>query len=253
MRLASGLRQIAQGLGVAVLLFMLWWGAKLLFRPADYILPSPWDVIAAIGQPNQRLIAHTGTTFLESALGFIVGNFLAFLAALLFQLNSASRKVLMPVAIALKTTPIVAIAPLLLIWFGPGIHTKIIASALVCFFPMLVGLYEAMAQTPRSMVEYYESLGASRAETVLELRLLYAVPEMFAALRVSSTLAVVGAVVGEMVSATSGLGYVVIASAYSFQTPVTFAAIVLTALCGLLLFLSVIILEIWLGIDRWRS
>lgn len=244
---------LIQTVGIAALLFVLWWIAKLLFQPADYILPSPWAVLAVLGRPEHRLLEHGGITLFESVLGFAIGNGVALVCAILFQWSASSRKILMPIAILLKTTPIVAIAPLLLIWFGPSMYTKVVASALVCFFPMLVGLYDAMSQTPAAMVEYFDSLGTKKYDQIMKLKLLYAMPEMFAALRVSSTLAVVGAVVGEMVSATSGLGYVIISSSYSFQTEVTFAAILLTAITGFLLFGLVSLIDRLCRITNWRD
>lgn len=235
------------------LIWGLWVGVKQVAGLENFILPWPQDVFEALVRPQNRVAYHVGITLWESVLGFLIANAIAFLLALLFQLSAFTRRLLMPLAIGLKTTPVVAIAPLLLIWFGPGIHSKVIASSVICFFPLLVSLYEAMAQTPRNMVEYFESLGASKGEIILRLRLPYAVPEAFAALKVSSTLAVVGAVVGEFVGARAGLGYLILTSSYQFQTPLTFAGILMTCVCGGGLFLFVMFVERLWKVERWRS
>ncbi len=231
----------------------LWSSIKFGFGIADYLVPSPRSVLSAAFDPSQRLFFHAWITLNESFFGFAAANAIAFAAGVASYLSRTVRAIVIPLGITLKTTPVVAIAPLLIIWLGSGFHTRVIASAVICFFPMLIGVYESMTQTPRPLVEYYKSLQATRLEEVFHLRLPYAIPDIFTALRVSSTLSIVGAVVAEMIGATSGLGYVIVLRTYSFQTASTFAAVIMAACCGFVLYGGVLLVQAVVGVSRWRS
>lgn len=231
----------------------LWLLAKGLWDVPDYLLPDPRDVFHAMLEQQTDALFHFLTTLSGAAAGFVFGNAIGFVAALIFQLSPGARHALLPLAIALKATPIVALAPLILIWFGTGFASKTVSSSIVAFFPMLIGLYSAMETTPRALLEYVESLRASRLQTLLHVRLPHAVPEAIAALRISSTLAVVGAVVAELMAPSAGLGYLIITSSYQLDTATTFAAVLLTAVAGLLLYSAVGLFEYLLPMQRWRA
>jgi NitT/TauT family transport system permease protein len=143
---------------------------------------------------------------------------------------------LFPIAIALKTTPIVAVAPLLVIWLGTGWTSKIAAAVLISFFPVLVNAAKGLKAADAEYRELFQTMGSSRAQEFRKLRLPYCLPYLFSALKISSSLAVVGAIVGEFVGATQGLGYLIIVSSSHLETPTVFAAIVAAAAAGITMF-----------------
>jgi NitT/TauT family transport system permease protein len=143
---------------------------------------------------------------------------------------------LFPIAIAVKTTPIVAVAPLLVIWLGTGWWSKIVAVILICFFPVLVNAVKGLKAADAEYRELFQTLGATRSQEFRKLRIPYCLPYLFSALKISSSLAIVGAIVGEFVGATQGLGYLIMVSSAHLETATLFAAIAAAALAGIILF-----------------
>ena len=143
---------------------------------------------------------------------------------------------LFPIAIAVKTTPIVAVAPLLVIWLGTGWWSKIVAVILICFFPVLVNAVKGLKAADTEYRELFQTLGATRAQEFRKLRIPYCLPYLFSALKISSSLAIVGAIVGEFVGATQGLGYLIMVSSAHLETATLFAAIAAAALAGITMF-----------------
>jgi NitT/TauT family transport system permease protein len=143
---------------------------------------------------------------------------------------------LFPIAIAIKTTPLVAIAPLLVLWMGTGLWSKVAAAALICFFPVLVNTVKGLKAADAEYFELFKSMNASRWKEFRKLRLPFCMPYLFAALKISSSLAVVGAIVGEFVGASSGLGYLILVSSSHLDTPILFTAIFASALTGIAMF-----------------
>jgi NitT/TauT family transport system permease protein len=198
-----------------------------------YLLPPPSAIIASI---ETSLFRHLLVTFVEALTGFALASIAAFVAALLFVRFSVMERGLFPVAIALKTTPLVAIAPLLVLWMGTGWWSKIVAAALICFFPVLVNTVKGLKAAEADHCELFQSLKASRWQEFRKLRVPYCLPYLFAALKISSSLAIVGAIVGEFVGATQGLGYLIMISSSHIETDVLFSAIFAAALSGIVLF-----------------
>lgn len=145
----------------------------------------------------------------------------------------------MPFAIALKTTPIVAMAPLLLLWFGTGLAPKVAASALICFFPVLVNSLKGLNDFKEGEEDVFRVYGASKTQVLLKLRFQRATPYIFSAFKVSSSLAIVGAIVGEFVGANEGIGYIILVSSYHLETVNMFAALFMSAIAGVVLFLII--------------
>jgi NitT/TauT family transport system permease protein len=137
----------------------------------------------------------------------------------------------------------VAIAPLLVLWFGNGLKSKVVAAALISFFPMLVNTIKGMRSIAADEDELFVALRARRLDRLLRLQLPTALPYIFAALKISSSLAVVGAIVGEFVGAKAGLGFLILQSSYHLDTPQLFVSIILAALLGLALFAAVSVAE----------
>jgi len=198
-----------------------------------YLLPAPSAIIRSI---ESSLLENTLVTFLEALAGFTIASTLAFGAALLFVRSPTLERGLFPVAIALKTTPLVAIAPLLVLWMGTGWWSKIAAAGLICFFPVLVNSVKGLKAADAECYELFRSMNATRGQEFRKLRVPCCLPYLFSALKISSSLAVVGAIVGEFVGATRGLGYLIMVSSSHLDTDILFSAIFASALSGIVLF-----------------
>jgi NitT/TauT family transport system permease protein len=215
-------------------LFLVAWQAVVMIgHIPEYLLPAPTAIIATF---DRSLALQFAVTFVEALCGFLIASILAFGVASLFVRFHALEQGLFPIAIAVKTTPIVAIAPLLVIWLGTGWWSKIVAAILICFFPVLVNTVKGLKAADLEYRELFETLGASRDQEFRKLRVPYCLPYLFSALKISSSLAVVGAIVGEFVGATKGLGYLIIISSAHLETATLFSAIFAAALAGIVMF-----------------
>lgn len=224
----------------AVALLALWQAFVRLASVPEYLLPAPTTILAAV---DRSLFLQLGVTFTEALAGFLVASAAAFCAALLFVRFTLLERGLFPLAIALKTTPIVAMAPLLVLWQGTGWWSKVTSASLICFFPVLVNSVKGLRAADTEFHELFRTLDASPAQEFRKLRLPFSLPYVFSALKISSSLAVVGAIVGEFVGATKGLGYLIVLSTAHLDTPTLFTAIFASALAGILLFYAVSLLE----------
>jgi NitT/TauT family transport system permease protein len=230
-------------LAFLALLIVAWEAYVVIFKVNDFILPAPSKVLAVTIRLFPLLMAHTWTTTYEILLGFLLGNGFAVLMALLIVNSRLAERVFYPLIIASQTVPKVAIAPLFLIWLGSGLQPKIIIAAIVCFFPTVVNTVQGLRATDPNAIDLLRLVAASRRQVFLKLQFPNALPYFFAGLKISIALAVIGAIIGEWVGANSGLGYLIMFSTQTMRTDLMFAALVLTALLGVLLYLAVVLLE----------
>ena len=218
---------------LGVILLLAW---ELLARSgwyADFIVPHPssvaerwWDLAS-----DGSLVRHTAVTLREVLTGLVVGVLAAFGIGYGLAKSRLVAYALTPYLVALQAVPIVAVAPLLIIWFGAGFNSKVIICALLVFFPMLVNTVIGMRNIPPELRDLMRSLEATSLQTFLHLELPAAMPIVIGGLKVSATLSVIGAVVGEFVSASEGLGYLISFGRGTYDTPLVIAAVfTLTAL-----------------------
>jgi NitT/TauT family transport system permease protein len=220
-------------LAFGLLALVAWQAVVVAAHIPEYLLPSPVAILATV---DRSLAVQFGVTFVEALAGFLIASAFAFAIAILFVRFGVLERGVFPIAIAVKTTPIVAIAPLLVIWLGTGWWSKIVAAILICFFPVLVNSVKGLKAADLEYRELFQTLGASRAQEFRKLRIPYCLPYLFSALKISSSLAVVGAIVGEFVGATQGLGYLIIISSAHLETATLFSAIFAAALAGIAMF-----------------
>jgi NitT/TauT family transport system permease protein len=214
----------------------IWEAAVRLFDLPEYLLPAPSVIADTV---DRSLFFHLAVTFSEALVGFLIASILAFGAALAFVRFRALEQGLFPIAIAIKTTPLVALAPLLVLWQGTGWWSKITAASLICFFPVLVNTVKGLKAAGADYFDLFSALGATRPQEFRKLRIPFCLPYVFSALKISSSLAVVGAIVGEFVGATKGLGYVIMISSAHIETPALFSAIFASAGAGIVLFYTI--------------
>lgn len=239
---------------LAVLL--LWQALVSLAQVPEYLVPAPGAVLAEAQAQRSLLLSACGVTFTEAAAGFGTSALLGTLTAFLVTRARWIERAAMPYAVFLQTVPIVAIAPLLVMWFGVGPRAVIAASTLVAIFPIITGVSTGLKSVDPELRGLFRLYGASRWQTFFQLEIPSALPYLLAGLRSSGGLAVVGAVVGEFVAGhpegSPGLGYVLLSSYRQLQTPLLFAAIFGCTLLGLALFTVVTAAERRL-LGRWHA
>lgn len=213
---------------ISLTLFLLLWQATvtLAHLPA-FILPSPADVWSRFVRAfaDGSLLFHTGVTLLEILLGLLAGTLGAIVLGYLIAKSRLLERLLSPYLVASQAVPLVAIAPLLVIWFGPGMFSKVLICALIVFFPVLVNTVVGVRAVPPALHDLMRSLGATRRQILAKLEVPAALPIFFGGLRIGATLSVIGAVVGELVGADSGLGFLVNVGRGQYDTALVFVAV----------------------------
>ncbi len=242
-------RRFMPAIGVFVLLFS-WWALVVGLGVKPFIAPSPFLVLETLYAKRAVLIDNILPTAMEAAGGFLIGNLVAIVIATVFVHNKTMHEIFFPVALMLNAIPIVAKAPVLVLLMGNGVEPKIAIAALVCFFPSLVNMVRGLdAANPQAM-ELMRVLSASKTEVFFKLRLYSSLPYLFSALRISASLAVIGAVVGEWIGATQGIGALIIQATYNFDSALLYAAIVMSALLTGTFYLAVALAE--RAVMRWQ-
>ncbi len=228
---------------VFLLILFVWELLVVILKIPEYLLPKPSQIILKLITDFDKLIPHIKITFIESFLGFLLGSFFGWILAIVFSFSQTLEKALYPYAIALKSVPIVALAPLLVVWFGNGLLPKILVSAIISFFPVIVNVVKGIKSVDAEAIDLFNSLSASRKQIFLKLQLYNSMPFLFSALKISATLAVIGAIVGEFSGADKGLGFLILISSYRLESVDMFIGIVLSSVMGILFFYFINILE----------
>ncbi|MEP7293084.1 MAG: ABC transporter permease [Chloroflexota bacterium] len=241
---ARALRQFAPVLGV-LLILTLWQIVTLLRIYPNFIIPTPISVIERWVEVARdgRLWLNTWTTLLEILSGLGIGLLIGVLVGTLMAKSRVLEDILSPIILAFQSTPVVAYAPLLVIWFGTDIRSKIITCVLIVFFPMLLNTIVGIRSVPSSLRDVMRSLRATRWQMFTRLEVPAALPVLFGGLKVSAVLAVIGAVVGEFVSGSAGLGYLLNRAKSDYDTPLVFVAIFMLALIARLMYGVISLLE----------
>jgi NitT/TauT family transport system permease protein len=182
-------------------------------------------------------------TLVEAALGFITAFVLAIFVGLLFTQFRWAERSFMPYLVAFQSVPIIAMAPLLVLWFGNGLVGKLVMAAIICFFPAVVSITRGLRSVSPDALTLMESLSATRFQVLMKLRVPNALPFVFAAMRISATLAVIGALVAEISGAKQGIGFRIVVSTYRTDTTMLFAALVFSILLGLAFYGSMVAIE----------
>ncbi|MBY4215052.1 ABC transporter permease [Rhodococcus fascians] len=207
------------------------------------VLPSPGRVLTQGWAQREAIAENAAATLQVTLVGFAVSLVLAWLLAIAVDFSPWLRRAFVPLFVVSQTLPIIAIAPLLIIWFGFGLLPKILVIALATFFPMAIGLIEGFAAADRDARALLASMGAGRWQQFRYVRLPSALPRFFTSLRIGITYAVVGAIFAEYAGATAGLGIYMSQQKNSFRTDLVLAAVAVTAVISVLLFVSTFVVE----------
>jgi NitT/TauT family transport system permease protein len=220
------------------------WGPGWLGIPA-FILPPlsmVCDEALRMWQVN-HLLLHTGVTMAEVFAGFLLGSLLGAVFGYLLGLSPAAEFALSPYILALQIAPKVAFAPLFILWMGFTVYPKILVAILIVFFPVMVNVLSAVRNVDPDLVNLARAFKATRAQIFWKIEFPTSMPPMFAGLRIGSTLAVVGVVVGELVGGNAGLGYLLSFGEGQANTPMVFVSILMLTLVGSIAYVAVIVVE----------
>lgn len=230
-------------------LLPLWELLCWLFAVPEFILPRPSIIAEAFWNVGyQRWFSHLSATLYIALAGFGLSILISLPLAVLLVRSDFLNRTLFPLLVVIQSTPIVAIAPLLIVIMGTGDAPRLAITCLITFFPLVVSTTTGMLSTPPELIELSRSLRGGAIREIWQIRLPYAIPHIFSGLKVGITLAVIGAVISEFVAAEQGLGYFVQFSTSYFKIPQAFAALFFLSLVSLMLFKAVHwVQKIWFG------
>ena len=226
-----------------VVLVLAWEAAVAALDVAPYLLPAPSRVWNAFLETRDLLPAHLRTTLAEALLGLALAALSGVALAAIIASSAFARRAIYPIVVVSQNVPLIVLAPLLVIWFGFGMAPKVLVVALAGFFPIAVNTVDGLRNADREMVELVRSMGASRGQVLRAVLIPSAVPSFFAGLKISAAYAVIGAVIGEWVGASSGLGLFITRSQSAFRVDRVFVAIALIATLSIALFAAVHLAE----------
>lgn len=226
-----------------ILNLLIWQLVTIVLHVPKYIFPSPIEILNVFIGNFNLIVKNSGVTIAEALVGFLIANTISIIIAFYVSIKRSSEDLILPIAIFLKTIPIIAITPLLILWFGAGIGSKIATAALICFFPSLVNILRGVKSVETDYLEIFKVFSSSRKKLILLLIFPSILPYLFSSLKISSSLAIVGALVGEFIGANKGLGFLVIVNYYNLNTPLVFAALMTSSLIGIALYYAIDIAE----------
>lgn len=239
---------------ISIVVGLLAWGLIVQWgKPPVFLLPSPivvWKKLAATILDG-TLLFHVSVTFYEVILGLVFGSLLATILGYTLAKSSLLEKLLSPYLVASQAIPMVAIAPLLVIWFGPGIFSKILICALIVFFPVLVNTMIGFRAVPENLRDLMQSMKATKWQKLRHLEIPAALPILFGGLRIGATLSVIGAVVGEFVGSDKGLGFLINVGRGQYDTALVFVAIFALIAMALILYSLAMLAE--KRSTRWKN
>lgn len=236
---AAWLRRAGVALLAVTIVIAVWQSAVVLLRLPAYLLPSPLAVASAILANGGHLATNTRITLGEMLAGLFVGGAAGMAVAITIARFPRIERFVMPAIVSSQTLPVFAIAPLLVIWFGFGIGSKVVMAALIIFFPVASAFHDGLKTTDRAWLDLARGWGARPDQVLFKVRLPAALPSLASGLKVAAALAPIGAIVGEWAGASGGLGYVMLQANARVQTDLVFACVIILAFTAYFLRLAV--------------
>ncbi|WP_022726914.1 ABC transporter permease [Fodinicurvata sediminis] len=235
----SGVKQIGarlRPLGIFIGILVLWQALVWVTGAPAYILPAPSQVGAVLFKRWDSLAFHAGITLAEILLGFFIGSLFGIISALMIATFRTLRFWLLPVLVVSQAIPVFALAPVLVLWLGYGMASKIAMASLIIFFPVTTSFHDGLRRTETGWLDLARTCGASKWATFRHVRILAALPALASGLRVAAAVAPIGAIIGEWVGSSAGLGHLMLNANARMQIDVMFAALVVLAVLALLLY-----------------
>ncbi|ETD66948.1 ABC transporter permease [Pelistega indica] len=224
---------------IALGIMVLWQLVVMITGLPKFILPSPLQVFQTLNQRIDLIAEHASITALEILLGMLCGCVAGFLSALSLQMFKPIRPWLLPLLVISQAIPVFAVAPLLMVWFGYGMSSKIIMASLIIFFPVAAACYDGLRQTPQGWLDLAQTMQANAWQQLRYIRLPASLPSLASGLRVAASVAPIGAVVGEWVGSSEGLGYLMLHANARMQIDLMFASLFVLALMALILYFGI--------------
>ncbi|MBU3180920.1 ABC transporter permease [Clostridium psychrophilum] len=219
-----------------LIILFIWQIAIDKWKVPQYILPSPKDIIITLVDILPNITNHIYATIYEALFGFIISILFSLLLAILMDNVKIIKKCIYPILVVSQTVPIIALAPLFIIWFGFGILPKVIVVVLVCFFPIVISLVDGLESADLDMVNLLKTMGASRLQIFTMVKLPSSTVNLFSGLRIAATYSIMGAVIGEWLGGDKGLGVYMIRAKNSYELDKVFAVIVIIVILSMTLF-----------------
>jgi len=220
-------------------LLLVWEAVVRVFALPAFILPSPIRVAGAFQERGPYLLDNTLVTLSEILLGFVIGSLLGAVTALAMSAVPVARRLILPVVIVTQALPVFAIAPLLVLWFGYGMASKIVMATLIIYFPVASAFHDGLSRTDPGLIDLARLNRAGPLQTLALFRMPAALPSLLSGLKVAAAVAPIGAVVGEWVGSSAGLGFVMLQANARLQSDVLFAALFCLATMAVALRLGV--------------
>lgn len=233
-------------LGIFIL-FILWESITTIFKVPEYIFPKLTILIKEFFLYPSFFLNGFYKTFIESIAGLLLGGLIAYLLALIFSFSKILKILFYHWFVALKTVPIIAISPMIIIWVGSGIISKILMASIITFFPILVTTLEGLFNITENQVNLFKSLNANFWQIFLKLRVPMSFSYFFAGLKIASPLSTIGAIVAEFSGANEGLGYIILKSSWESNTKSLMTAVVLASIMGITLYKIIELVEYIVG------
>lgn len=231
-------------------LIAFWEAAVRFFDVPRFLLPTPSEIVTLMVKEWSLIQMHATATIVSIVAGYSAAVLFALaISAIMIRFPTVER-LIMPIFVGLQSVPKLAIAPLILVWVGAGFGSKVLVVAAIAFFPIVINTMTGFKEVDRGLRDVFRSVAANERQVFLQLRLPYAMPYIFAGLRIATTLAVLGAIVAEYLAASNGLGYLVLSGSFNFNTARSFAAIISLAVIGTTFFWLMSIIESKLS---WKS
>ncbi len=233
------MKQLIKIIVIAIVLITLWQLVISIFAIPRYILAAPADVAKTLIERWDVLLKHAKVTLLEILLGLFFGFSLGVLSAITLAMSRTMSSFLMPLLVLSQAIPVFAIAPLLVLWLGYGMASKVVMAVLIIYFPVTAACYDGLRNTPLQWLQLAQSMRASKTTLLFKIRLPAALPSLASGLRIAVTFAPIGAIVGEWVGSAEGLGYLMLQANARMQVDTTFAALLVLIIMSLMLFFSI--------------
>jgi NitT/TauT family transport system permease protein len=230
------LADLAPTFALSFAVLVAWELAIRLFKVPNFVLPAPSAIVTALIENRAQLAAATKATAVEILLGFVLAALVGIGVALLIVRFERFGRALYPLVVLFQNVPKVALAPIFILWFGYDLTPKVTLIVVIAFFPVAIDMLAGLQSVEPSFVALMQSVGASRGEILLRVRIPHSLPHLMAGLKVAITFSVIGAIVGEFAGANAGLGYVIQFASTQLDTALVFAALVVVSVLGLLFY-----------------
>ncbi len=232
---------------VILIFFLVWQFSVVIFNVREFILPSPLSALEHLflTQPdaNYNWSVHISATIYAVLISFVATSIIGIAIAITMAWSKLINDMMLPLFIFINSLPIIAIAPIILLWFGYGIFTNVLIAFLVSFFPVVINTATGLNEVEEELLDLVRYLHASKWQVFSKIQFPNSLPYIFTGLKICSTMCVVGAIVGEFIASDRGLGYIIINSQFTMDTPPIFASLILVSLIGFVLFGLVSVFE----------